>query len=202
MAEISPEKAALIKACQDVTTNFNSIPHAIGGVAGCVLLGSERVTHNLDIVVQKRNKSAAKKCLLKKTQFKRGFWPWPWQIWYIASDEKKYKINILKPQRIDQDHVNFDSDTISTQKATVLKPAFLLNHRFLFWYSHIVYSMTKSDNDAKDIIFLLKYLEKNKITVWEPEAPFAESKSRVFTESYPDTGIIWENVISWPPPKQ
>lgn len=157
-------------ATRAVGTALAEKKYAIVGGAACVLLGSRRVTKDVDFVVPKGETVEARKILKGTPNFTVE--PRTAHTYYKSESSKPLEIEILTPPVRFQDKFDSDTPTITHHNVKVLKPALLLNAKCCSILSRA--SDDKKASDAVDIQFLLEYHVQTKTKLTAEEVPMAK----------------------------
>lgn len=153
-----PPSSFIKAAAQAVALSLGSTPYVIVGGAACTLLGSQRTTTDVDIVVMKgETKTVRNKLAAQATHFSVD--PKTRHTEYLSSPA--VQIEILTPPLLFRE--NFDEATPTVMVGCgikVLKPTFLLNAKCRSILARA--TETRKASDAGDIKFLLAWcLSKN-----------------------------------------
>lgn len=174
------------------------IPYAIIGGVACIVLGSQRPTKDLDIVVPDGRAAEAATLLAatghfgtETTQTGRR------RTWYHATRHRNYNLDVLEPHDIGQTFASTGGvpDTINVNGYPVLHPAQLLNFKIASWVDRMGTHGYKKINHAKDIRFLVDWLAKERIIVTKSEVSHATDDFLVlFCASYPGMDKAFEKI--------
>ena len=126
--------------------------YAVVGGAACVLLGSLRITTDVDLVVPQGKTVVARNKFRSSEAFTvdavTAYTHYPTAV--------PVPVEVLTPPFLFQGRFDTNTPTITVQGVSVLKPALILNAKCGSIRNRG--NEEKQLNDAKDIIFLLKYL--------------------------------------------
>lgn len=151
---ISPEALSYISRVIDY--RLRDLKYAIIGGAACFLLGSSRLTHDLDIIVLNGTKKAAMARLASDTEV---FGTAQGGIW-VKTDGKRYNLDIMEPQQIGQ--VFNGNEIVKVQGVNVLHPSVLLQYKQYSYAYRDANRQASKRNDEVDLRFLARYLESTR----------------------------------------
>lgn len=140
----------------------DSLPWAVVGGGACVLLGSQRVTDDIDFVVPTGHVSTARQLLRASGAFHVE--PRTNHTTFAAAN---VDIDILYPPRMFASPFDGSTPTVAVGEVRVLHPLLLLNAK-----CGSLPSRSKDDRkrtDAHDIVFLLEYCAEQGLKI-TPEA--------------------------------
>ena len=138
-------------------------PYALIGGAACSLLGSQRGTADLDILVPEGQKRATQLLLADAPTF--GYDAQTRQTWFNAPNGNYHNIDVMAGSRVGT-VLDSQTPTMLINGARVLPPGVLLRMKCLSWSEmDTKRDQTKKGHDAGDIRFLLEYMVENRITV-------------------------------------
>ena len=153
--------------------------YAVVGGAACVLLGSRRVTQDVDLVVPK-GKTVETRNTLRNAD---GFTVEPGTAHTYYQSAVPIAIEILTPPLLFREKFDSDTPTIVVQGVNILKPALILNAKCRSVLNRS--ADEKKTTDAMDIQFLLEYLAETGPRPTAAEVPIASGQFfEWFTEKY------------------
>ncbi len=172
-------------------------PYAFVGGAACQLLGSGRITQDVDFVVPRDTPSRILEILRKSALFHVA----PNRdASYVGTPGTVVHIDVLPyPQRFSEPY-DESTPTITIAGIRVLHPVLILNSKCMSAQMRV--EDDKADNDVQDIQFLLQLIHENpspwggqtlpvcKATVPRATPLFIDS----LVEEYPDLRPAWERV--------
>jgi hypothetical protein len=184
---------SIIRAAHAIGKTLGDNHYAIIGGAACTLLGSPRITDDVDIVVPAGKIPAARSLLRAETELfdvdKRTR-----HTWFKGSS--LVEIEILSPPGLFQEDFDATTPTTTINGTKVLKPALLLNAKC---NSILQRGEKKRASDSWDIFFLLKWCIENDCIPTQEEVPnisvdFVLWFNEVFGEEFPDIVECWKKV--------
>lgn len=150
-----PGPADILAAAKSIASHLSSVKYAIVGGAALTLLGSERVTTDVDVVVCKGMTKVARGLLRASSSGcfvveARTGWTW---FKNTEGGGAQVSIEILTPPLLFRERFDEGTETVDVEGVRVLKPTLLLNAKC----SAILQRSTseKKMSDANDIQFLL-----------------------------------------------
>lgn len=155
-------------AAQKVGSVLGSTKYAVVGGAACSMLGSSRVTEDVDFVVP-RNGTVSVKNQLKAEAASFSVDPRTRHTYFQSTPP--VEIEVLAPPALFKEAFDESTPTISVQGVEVLKPALILNAKCRSILGRA--NQSKKDTDAQDIMFLLGYLAKTNTKPSSQEVPNA-----------------------------
>jgi hypothetical protein len=159
---VPPSRQQIRAACAALGASITDVKYAIIGGAAVQLLGSSRLTVDVDFVVPKGSVAAARANI---TGAKDHFTVDPRTRHTHYKSSPPVEIEILSPPTLFQE--DFDTDTpihtvvIGDQSVSILKPVLILNAKCRSVLGRS--TDEKMSNDATDIKFLLWWLATNNI---------------------------------------
>ncbi|EEQ30400.1 hypothetical protein McanMca71_002293 [Microsporum canis] len=127
----------------------------IGGVA-CSLLGSQRTTHDLDIIVPQGARRQALSILARdSTNFgvaEGGSW--------VNMNRRRYNLDVIEPQQIGQQFTG--REVVISNGVRVLDPNLLLQYKRYSLSRRDRSRVSSIENDKSDIKFLTQYLKNHR----------------------------------------
>ena len=169
----------------------NEEAYAVVGGAACALLGSPRITGDVDIVVLQGHTSTARNMLKSKPE-------------YFSVDNRTrhthflsqppVEVEILTPPSLFRGSFNSSTRTMKTQGVKILDPRYLLDAKCNSILGRS--SADKKGTDAQDIEFLLKFLARNGVPVNWTEVPNANQQFvKWFSYHYLQNSTqLWEDL--------
>jgi hypothetical protein len=145
-----------------------SQPYAIVGGAACMLLGSSRLTTDVDLVVPKGETKAARQLLKNQTDH---FLVDSRTNHTICLGPPPIEIGILTPPALFREPFDASTGTIDVDGARVLKPTLLLNAKCRSVIDRP--GEGKKTTDAQDIKFLLSWCAEHAMLPTAVEVPNA-----------------------------
>lgn len=167
-----PSHDQVIAATQAVAYSLGSEQqYAIVGGAACLVLGSSRVTADVDLVVPKGKTRDARQ-LLKKQQ---GYFSIESRTNHTAyRSMPPVEVEILAPPALFQEHFDDATETIEVNGTRILKPALILNAKCRSILGRA--TQGKRNTDAEDIQFLLSWCAQNAVYPTSVEVPNASKE--------------------------
>jgi Nucleotidyl transferase AbiEii toxin, Type IV TA system len=162
--------------------------YAIIGGAACTVLGSSRLTSDVDFVVPRGDTKAARSLL--KAQ----------DVWFEVEKRTNHtyykgspriKIEILSPPALFRQSFTPFTPTIIVNEVRVLKPTLLLNTKCssIFGRSRD----EKRNTDAADIKFLLQWCTRHQMYPTAEEVPITTKDFVQYFTSHFDDAELWTN---------
>lgn len=145
-------QVAVRNAARAVGAALHQTKYAVIGGAACMLLGSPRLTQDVDFVVPTGQTGAARQELRNAGVF--TIEPGTLHTYYQG-----VKIEILAPPALFKEQYNAETPTVEVQQVRVLKPALILNAKCRSILGRA--NEDKKRTDAEDIIFLLRWFVNN-----------------------------------------
>nr|POE62243.1 hypothetical protein CFP56_70630 [Quercus suber] len=147
------------KACAHVALALGQTKYALVGGAACQILGSPRVTEDIDFVVPKGSVNSARRLLAAA---KNEFTVEPRTLHTFYKTSPPVEIEILSPPGTFKEDFDQDTSTVAVRiegaSVHVLNPVLILNAKCRSVLGRA--SEEKKLTDASDIQFLLEYLAK------------------------------------------
>ncbi|KZF21367.1 hypothetical protein L228DRAFT_171231 [Xylona heveae TC161] len=149
--------SAVLEAAKAIGIAFASRKYAVVGGAACLLLGSQRCTDDVDLVVPQGQTAQFRNVL----RVREGFTvePRTAHTYYQAEMDIPIRIEILTPPILFKENFDSETPTVFIDGVQILKPALILNAKCRSILGRA--TDERKDADAHDIKFLLKYLAKN-----------------------------------------
>lgn len=155
------------KAAQAVAVTLGpDTKFAVVGGAACALLGSNRVTTDVDIVVPPGRTVNARRKLAESSEFHVDK-----RTRHTTHIETGVDIEILTPPSLFRGSFDESSETFVVDGVPVLPPLDLLNAKMVSILGRA--DDAKKDSDASDIRFLLAYCVENKLHITTSTVPAA-----------------------------
>ncbi|CAK4032216.1 Hypothetical predicted protein [Lecanosticta acicola] len=179
--------------CRRIAYVLNgSIKYAFLGGAAVVLLGSRRVTSDLDIIVPNGTKARVIERLQRQMQ---GFGRQEasTRSWVLTPDNEAHNLDILEAQEI---YAEFADNTSceAVDGIRVMRPAAILRTKIISWQSK-ERKQEKTLTDAEDIAFLVGYMAAHRTKTNRRELDVADED--FFDEwlmRYPGTRESWRAI--------
>jgi hypothetical protein len=159
---------AIIQEASAATRDITSTRYAIIGGCAIKILGADRGTKDIDLLVPNEKKRLAKQDMRRSEHFWVGDSSDRRQM-FKASNKKAYNVDILQPKDIGLSADYRDGDTIVVGGVRILKPALLLNLKVHAWDAEDRQAASKT-RDLTDIRFLLDYMRRQRISTSRQEA--------------------------------
>ncbi|KAK7955855.1 uncharacterized protein PG986_005077 [Apiospora aurea] len=164
----------------------DKVPYALVGGGACSVLGSQRLTEDIDIVVPRGRTSEARQLLREHPEYfdveRRTLHT------YFKSEPGRVLVEILAPPAMFREEYDETTPTIRMldDKVRVLQPTLLLNAKCGSVQNRR--SEDKKKSDALDILFLLEWCYRHEIFPTADEVPNAsEGLVRTFVSLFPCT---------------
>lgn len=147
------------------------VPYALVGGGGCSVLGSQRVTEDIDIVVP-RDRTAEARALLKRHPAYFDIDPKTLHT-YFQSEPCPVRVELLAPPGMFREDFTDATPTIRVHddRIRVLKPTLLLNAKCGSVQNRP--NQERMQSDAMDIVFLLSWCHRNGLYPTGDEVPNA-----------------------------
>lgn len=160
-------------ACAAIAAAFGpAVPYAIVGGAACVLLGSQRSTIDVDVVVPQGHTPTARSLLANSLVFRVERRT---RHTFFVSEQGEMPIEILAPPRMFMLPFSAEMPTttvnIGGQDVRVLDPTTLLNGKLLSLRERS--TDAKRMDDREDVLFLLSWLAEHSVVLTRENVPAA-----------------------------
>ncbi len=176
-------------ACATISKQLIGTRYAFVGGAACRLLGSDRTTNDVDIVVLRGEVPAARARIAESSEFTVE--PRTRYTWFKG--QTHVPIDILSPPMMFRSVFDADTPTVKVERngvsAVVLHPIALLNAKCQSIHERPV---LKKYNDYDDIVFLLRWLAVHSIIPTADQVPNASDGNGIYlmnTFGYQDAWI-------------
>lgn len=136
--------------------------YAIVGGAACALLGSKRITLDVDVAIPKNETKMARNLLRNATGF--TVQPKTFHTFFGATE-----VELLAPPSLFRQKFDSSTPTVIIEGVKVLHPVHLLNAKCGAVVTRS--TLAKTLSDSQDIQFLVDYCAKNGYTIWPDSAP-------------------------------
>lgn len=177
MATSYPSPQHIIAAARAIAQSLDNQQHyAIVGGAACLLLGSSRVTSDVDFVVPKGEIKAARQ-LLRAQKDHFAVESRTNHTNYLGTPP--IEIQIISPAALFREPFDNSTETIEVQGARVLKPTLILNAKCKSILGRA--GEDKKTSDAHDIRFLLQWCATNEM---HPAALEISNATKDFVELF------------------
>ncbi|KAK8128806.1 hypothetical protein PG984_009914 [Apiospora sp. TS-2023a] len=135
------------------------VPYALVGGGACSVLGSQRVTEDIDIVVP-QGRTPEARSLLKQHPAYFDVEPKTLHT-YFKSEPARVRVELLAPPGMFREDFTEDTPTIRVHddRIRVLKPSLLLNAKCGSVQNRP--NQERMQSDAMDIVFLLSWCHRN-----------------------------------------
>ncbi|KAJ8453764.1 hypothetical protein ONZ51_g13413 [Trametes cubensis] len=160
--------AAALGGCDNASDLQAQVPYAIVGGGACILLGSHRITEDVDFVVPQNTTAAARKLLRASPAFRVD--PRTCHTWHRETG-LAIEIVTMWFQR------TFDARTpaLVVDGVRVLHPVRILDAKCRSILARS--ALYKKNTDAHDIVFLLEYCVRNGIAVKDGDVEHAKAET-------------------------
>jgi hypothetical protein len=178
---------AVRAAAQEIGKIFQNRTYAIVGAAACVVLGSTRMTNDIDIVVPKGETLEVRRLFRNQ----EGFVVEKGTLHTYFQSNPRVQIKLLTPPLLYMEDFDASTPTVLIGSARVLMPALLLNTIFHFILEKEEEEMRR---DALDIRFLLRWCHEHG---YPPRAAECPRVTRELVGLYIQIfggGADWKNV--------
>jgi hypothetical protein len=163
-----PGLEQVLGAAQALVVAFGSEqPYAVVGGAACVVLGSTRLTVDVDVVVPKGQTRDARQLLRKSSDFVVQ----SRTNHTIFPSSPPVDVEIITPPAMFREPFDESTETIKVNGVRVLKPSLILNAKCGSIFGRATTS--KKDTDAEDIRFLLNWCVDNRMDLTQSDVPNA-----------------------------
>lgn len=184
-----PHQSAVIACAQTIAQVLGSQHFAVVGGAACLLLGSNRSTFDVDIVVPQGETKAARARLQAHPECfdveKRT-------LHTFYRSDPPVGVEILTPPALFKESFSSSTPVLVVRGVRVLQPSLLLNAKCNSILGRA--RPDKKDTDAQDILFLLQWLAGNNIHPGIQDVPNASLEFvQWFIEEY-GNGKLWINL--------
>jgi hypothetical protein len=164
-----PSPDQVIAAVEAVAYSLGSKQHyAIVGGAACLVLGSNRLTADVDFVVPKGKTKDARQLLKSQT----GYFAVESRTNHTTyRSSPPVEIEILAPPALFKEPFDEITETVEVNGTRVLKPTLILNAKCRSILGRA--TEDKKNTDAEDIVFLLQWCAENAVYPTSFEVPNA-----------------------------
>ncbi|KAI1189490.1 hypothetical protein F5B17DRAFT_449720 [Nemania serpens] len=166
-----PKAAQILAASKAVASALGELEYAIVGGAACSILGSKRLTGNVDLVVPKGMTKSARDLLKQKPE---AFDIDRRTLHTNYKSSPPIEIEILTPPTLFKEEFSATTPVFIHAGIRILKPTLILNAKCGSILSRA--SADKKQTDAADIMFLLSWCDHQKVMPSNAEAPNAHNE--------------------------
>ncbi|KAI1790433.1 hypothetical protein LXA43DRAFT_1148043 [Ganoderma leucocontextum] len=167
-------RSAIRAAAVAVSQTLNPRPYAIVGGGACMLLGSMRLTEDVDLVVPKGTVAEYRKLFQTPAAEGRGFRTGTEQPKHTFHGPEDVLVEFLSPAGMFRGPFDENTPTVVVDGVRVLHPLHLLDAKCESVFSR---GEHKKHTDAEDIRFLLVYCADNGLEIMTGNVPHAHPEA-------------------------
>ncbi|PIL30717.1 hypothetical protein GSI_06885 [Ganoderma sinense ZZ0214-1] len=167
-------RSAIHAAAMAVAETLNPRPYAVVGGAACMLLGSMRLTEDVDLVMPRGTVAEYRKLFRTPEAESRGFTTGTEQPRHTFHGAERALVEFLSPAGMFRGAFDENTPTVVVDRVRVLHPLNLLDAKCESVFTR---GEHKKHTDAEDIRFLLAYCADNGLEITFQNVPHAHPEA-------------------------